>query len=367
MKLPDQEFWGKSANSSDDDSLHYAQNVFSILGEGASVQMKAQVPLSISLPENFPSLLFSTSGTSGSPKQCLHTLAGLEKAFDRLKTFLDVQRPIDTLNCLPIHHVGGWMQVMRAWFSGGSVLFAHYRDLAHPHNADLCTGRYLSLVPTQLYELLKSKHGATNLLRCEGIFIGGAHLSSELSQKARDAKLPIYICYGMTETAGMVTILAREDFTKGVKGVGQPMKDVSMRLDEDNRICLKCPGLGFSTENSSSTNQDWFVTSDIGKEDNGYWEVNHRMDRVINTGGEKVIPDLVEKKILEFPSVKSCLVSFINDNKWGQRVVAYITPESVDKKKLLEFLETSLSSYEIPKELFTVENLDITEGGGWKR
>ena len=269
MKLPDQEFWGKSANSSDLDSLHYAQNVFRILGEGASVQMKAQVPLSISLPANFPSLLFSTSGTSGSPKQCLHTLVGLEKAFDRLKTFLDVQRPIDTLNCLPIHHVGGWMQVMRAWFSGGSVLFAHYRDLAHPHNADLCTGRYLSLVPTQLYELLKSKHGATNLLRCEGIFIGGAHLSSELSQKARDAKLPIYICYGMTETAGMVTILAREDFTKGVKGVGQPMKDVSMRLDEDNRICLKCPGLGFSTENSSSTNQDWFVTSDIGKEDNG--------------------------------------------------------------------------------------------------
>jgi len=41
--------------------------------------------------------------------------------------------------------------------------------------------------------------------------------------------------------------------------------------------------------------------------------------------------------------------------------------ESVDKKKLLEFLETSLSSYEIPKELFTVENLEITEGGGWKR
>ena len=367
MKLPDQEFWGKSANSSDLDSLHYAQNVFNILEEGTSVQMKAQVPLPISFPENFPSLLFSTSGTSGSRKHCLHTLAGLEKAFVRLKTFLNLQRPIDTLNCLPIHHVGGWMQVMRAWFSGGSVLFAHYRDLAHPSNADLCTGRYLSLVPTQLYELLKSKHGITNLNRCKGIFVGGAHLSSELSQKARDAKLPIYICYGMTETAGMVTILDRKDFAKGVNGVGQPMQGVSIRLDEDNRICLKCPGLGFSAKNFSFKNQDWLVTSDIGKEDNGYWEVVHRMDRVINTGGEKVIPDLVEKKILEFPSVKSCLVSFLNDKKWGQRVVAYITPESVDKKKLLKFLESSLSSYEIPKEIFTAENLDITEEGGWKR
>ena len=80
-----------------------------------------------------------------------------------------------------------------------------------------------------------------------------------------------------------------------------------------------------------------------------------------------MIPDLVEKKILEFPTVKSCLVSSINDNKWGQRVVAYITPDTVDKKKLLEFLEHSLSSYEIPKEHFTAENLEITEGAGWKR
>ena len=367
MKLPDQEFWEKSATSSDLDSLHYAQNVFSILGEGASVKMKAQVPLRTSLPENFPSLLFSTSGTSGIPKHCLHTFVGLEKAFDRLKIFLNAQRPLDTINCLPIHHVGGWMQVMRAWFSGGSVIFADYKDLAHPDNGGLCARRYLSLVPTQLYELLKSKHGITNLRRCKGIFIGGAHLSSELSQKARDAKLPIYVCYGMTETAGMVTILGKEDFSKGVKGVGQPMQGVLMRLDKDNRICLKCPGLVVNAKNSCAADQDWFVTSDIGKEDNGYWEIIHRMDRVINTGGEKVIPDLVEKKILEFPAVKSCLVSPINDIKWGQRVVAYITPESVNKKKLLEFLKSSLSGYQIPKELITVENLETTEEGGWKR
>jgi fatty-acyl-CoA synthase len=91
------------------------------------------------------------------------------------------------------------------------------------------------------------------------------------------------------------------------------------------------------------------------------------MDRVINTGGEKVIPDLVEKKILEFPAVKSCLVSSINDIKWGQRVVAYITPKLVNKEKLLEFLKSSLSGYQIPKELITVENLETTEEGGWKR
>ena len=31
-------------------------------------------------------------------------------------------------------------------------------------------------------------------------------------------------------------------------------------------------GLGFSAKNLAWQNQDWLVTSDIGKEDNGYWK-----------------------------------------------------------------------------------------------
>jgi hypothetical protein len=39
----------------------------------------------------------------------------------------------------------------------------------------------------------------------------------------------------------------------------------------------------------------------------------------------------------------------------------------VNKEKLLEFLKSSLSGYQIPKELITVENLETIEEGGWKR
>ena len=52
-------------------------------------------------------------------------------------------------------------------------------------------------------------------------FSGGAACNDLLLKKARGAKLPIYICYGMTETAGMITILDKEDFANGVEGVGQ--------------------------------------------------------------------------------------------------------------------------------------------------
>ena len=69
------------------------------------MKMKAQVPLMTSF-ETVP-LAFFDKWNSGIPKHCLHTFAGLEKAFDRLKIFLNDQRPLNTINCLPIHHVGG--------------------------------------------------------------------------------------------------------------------------------------------------------------------------------------------------------------------------------------------------------------------
>ena len=95
-------------------------------------------------------------------------------------------------------------------------------------------------------------------------------------------------------------------------------------IQSDNRICIKCPGLVVNAKNSCAADQDWFVTSDVGKEDNGYWEIIHRVDRVINTGG--VIPDLVEKKILEFPTVKSCLVSLSMISNGGNRLLLTSLP-----------------------------------------
>ena len=112
---------------------------------------------------------------------------------------------------------------------------------------------------------------------------------------------------------------------------------------------------------ANSSDCEWFKTSDLGKEENGYWQVLHRVDRVINTGGKKVIPDFVEKNILEFPSVKSCFVSSSNDEKWGQKIVAYISPQSVDQKGLKEFLRTRLQNFEMPKEFYLSENLDAVK------
>ena len=366
MKLSDHRFWKKSINSSDLISLNYAQAVFRILNEGDSVMMDPKFPLPVSSWKDIPSLQFKTSGTSSKSKKIILSWEALNKASQRLESYFNLDEPINTISSLPIHHVGGWMQVMRAWFSSGSVLFVDYKDLAKSEKLNLCDNRFISLVPSQLYELLKSENAIAHLRRCRGIFVGGAHCSSEIAKKAREAELPIYLCYGMTETAGMVAVLDKDDFANGISGVGQPMQGVSMRLDSEGRICIKCPSIGFAEVGSVSFDQKWFVTSDLGKEKNGYWEVLHRVDRLINTGGEKVNPDLVEKNILEFPSVKSCLVSSEKDEKWVEKVVAYVTPKSICSKGLRLFLEARLKKHEVPKNFYTIDTIQDAKSKNWK-
>ena len=366
MKFPDASFWELSKGSTDLDALSYAKNVFEILNQGASVEMNPNAPASIELQGFNQSFVFKTSGTTGNPKSCIHSWTGLENAYQRFHEFLSISESYNSISCLPIHHIGGWMQLVRPWFSGGNVLFFHYRDFAKPKKRTLINRRYVSLVPTQLYELLKIETAVSNLRRCAGIFVGGAACSNHLLQKAHEENLPIYNCYGMTETAGMVATLTPEEFAQGVRGVGRAMPDVSMQLNANGQICVKCESIGAIKEVKYDFFSGWLTTTDIGEVINGYWNVLHRADRIINTGGEKVIPELVEEKILEFTEISDCKVFGMEDEKWGYKLVAQITPASIDISSLNRFLRSKLRPYEIPKEFIRVN--EIQNGSkDWKK
>ena len=365
MKFPNGCFWELSKDSTDLNALSYAKNVFEILNQGESVEMNPDSPASIELQGSKQSFAFKTSGTTGNPKTCIHTWSGLEKAYQRLYKFLSISGSYNSISCLPVHHIGGWMQLVRSWFSGGNVLFFHYREFANAKNKTLINRRYVSLVPTQLYELLKIETAISNLRTCAGIFIGGAACSNHLLHKAHEENLPIYNCYGMTETAGMVAVLSPEEFAKGISGVGRVMPDVSMQLNADDQICVKCESVGAINEGKVEFSGGWLTTTDIGEVENGYWKILHRSDSIINTGGKKVIPALVEEKILEFPEIRDCKVFGMEDEKWGHKLVAQITPASTDLSMLISFLKSKLRAYEIPKEFIGVNEIQ-TSSRDWK-
>ena len=91
------------------------------------------------------------------------------------------EEEISSWCCLPLNHVGGMMQIFRAIYSGGQVLFYDYRKLLEEIPYSLIENQWLSLVPTQLHNLLGNQHGCKNLRRFRGIFIGGAAIPENIA------------------------------------------------------------------------------------------------------------------------------------------------------------------------------------------
>lgn len=363
------EDWVDLESKPNDPQLLCSLKAFSILGKEKGVDFCSAKPVAlsdanISLSGSVRHFAFSTGGTSGKPARVIHSTDTLASAVDALEKTVG-PGPLSSICCLPVRHLGGWMQVFRAIRTGGCVFFCSYRDLAQERMGQKLMGRWLSLVPTQLFQLVKSGRALENLRKARGIFVGGGPLRPDLAKKCREEAIPVWPTYGLSETAGMVTLLKADDFLNGREGVGQAMPHADLLLSEGERkilirtesLCLAKPPKVFDSGES-------FQSEDFGEVDaEGYWKILGRADRTIITGGEKVDPALVEKAILETGLVEECVVIGKEDTKWGQVVTAYLSPYGVPLGKVQEITKNTLQGPCYPKKWVTTEKLPVSEMG----
>jgi 3-oxocholest-4-en-26-oate---CoA ligase len=75
---------------------------------------------------------------------------------------------------------------------------------------------------------------------------------------------------------------------------------------------------------------------------------------VINTGGEKVFPEEVEKVIRALPSVEDCVVIGLPDERFGQRVAAVVQPsgaglDPLDPGTIVAAVRERLAGHKVPR------------------
>ena len=120
----------------------------------------------------------------------------------------------------------------------------------------------------------------------------------------------------------------------------------------------------FELKPTSYCNQNWLQTPDYGRQDSdGYWFIDGRTDRFIKTGGEMVNPQEIEKLIIQYDGVSQCFVCGIDDEKWGQKIVAWVTPKKINLDKIEIHLKDKLKPFMIPKEWKNVEKLPLNKMG----
>lgn len=79
---------------------------------------------------------------------------------------------------------------------------------------------------------------------------------------------------------------------------------------------------------------------------------------VINTGGEKVYPEEVERALLDDENIRDAAVVGIPDGSWGEVVVgAIVLRRSVDLDGLRGKLAKTLAGYKIPRKFVAVDEI----------
>jgi O-succinylbenzoic acid--CoA ligase len=304
-------------------------------------------------------LAVATSGSTGEPAEVLLSSEALRAS--ALATAEHLGGAGHWLLALPPDRIAGAMVVARSRLADTALTgvgpgpFTAEAFAAAAERLPNDGPRFTSLVPTQLRRVLESPDGVDALASFTAVLVGGAALGF-------DPPANIVRTYGLTETAG------------GCVYNGVPIGDTSVRLHPDGRILVAGSSLAdaYRPERPDAWAEDdgtrWLVTSDLGRwSADGRLSVLGRIDDVITTGGFKVNPRTVERAVDSQSWVKESAIVGVPSPEWGEIVVAFVVPTSLDERQRLSVLrgavEPLIARHELPRELVVVESLPRLKSG----
>jgi O-succinylbenzoic acid--CoA ligase len=202
------------------------------------------------------------------------------------------------------------------------------------------------MVPLQVHE---SIFYGDDLSLIGQLIIGGGEIHPSVRDKLISMAAPaLYESFAMTETYTHFAL-------KRINGT-QPDSIFRLldkvRIRKDQRGCLVVEMEGITGGEIISND-----LVEINQERNGFKWLG-RYDNVINTGGVKIIPELLEGKIQELIG-HHCLLLPETDVKLGNRLVLmveYSGPERPEEK-WTRLLQERLPQAEVPKKIVLVNQL----------
>lgn len=291
-------------------------------------------------------LMSFTSGTTGYPKRIFLKKKCMYESAKRTVNFLNLKkRGTRGLLCLSPNSIASKMFLIRA------MIFQWDIYCIPPSSTPLENVEeyfdIVSMVPMQVFSSLN------HLDKIRIVLIGGSSISVELEERLQKISTICYVTYGMTETLGHIAF-------KKINGLDktpyfQSFDDVYLSVDKRN--CLGIYDMGTFIQ----TNDIVHLIS-IHK-----FNWIGRFDNIINSGGIKILPEVIEKEISPFiPSHKRFLISSIPDKIFGEKIVLIIEGPFFSLK-IPQSIFLGEKKFYKPKGIFFVKNFIENSFGKLKR
>ena len=177
--------------------------------------------------------------------------------------------------------------------------------------------------------------------------------------------------YGLTE-ASPVTHANPLYGTRKIGSIGIPIPSTDARIvdletgDSDQppghagELVVRGPQVmkGYwkgEDETKHALRNGWLYTGDIAvMDEDGFFRIVDRKKDLIKSGGENVYARDVEEVLFRHPAVLDAGVAGVPDEKWGEKVKAYVVLKEgriADGEELIRFCRERLAGYQTPKEV----------------
>ena len=327
-------------------------------------------------------LYFAALGGRGRPSKGVPMLTEPDQIIDRVRRGDLIMR---RLPLCPLIHGGAMWVALQTLLTGGALILDTGRHFDAEIALDLISSERVALVMVigdgtarPLADALARDRARFDMSSLQVIASAGAVLSASVKSQLQAllSGVSVVDTLGASETGGQGH-LRRSD----IDGSLQLVADVDTavfddelrpvapgqigRLARSGNIPLRYHGDAEKTASTFPTIDGvrWSVPGDLARvEGDGAITLLGRGSTSINTGGEKVFPEEVENVIKGYPAVFDALVVGIDDERFGEQVVAVISSRSQAEPPvvadLVAYCRLHLSGYKVPRKWILVDHCE---------
>ncbi|GAA4333239.1 AMP-binding protein [Pigmentiphaga soli] len=323
------------------------------------------------------SLILYTSGTTGRPKGVPRRhrherAAALAHVAQNL-----YRRGERTLGVMPLYHTMGVRSLLAMALVDGAFVCLPRFDTQRA--LDLIEAERVSclyLVPTLYHDMMNRREAlgrgtgpGPDIASVTKLGFAGAPMHDALLRRLQAAFAPqVFVNhYGSSEvyTFSIDQDAVGKPGSAGRSGVNTRLRVVALDADGvddvvgpdvEGQIIVDLRGdeafEGYwkrDDANAKSLRNGWYFTGDIGYVDrDGDLFVTGRVDDMIISGGENISPVDIESVISLCPGVGEVAVVGLPDERWGQRVVAFVTRRAGEAALDAQTLDAHCRSSDLP-------------------
>ncbi|WP_370398237.1 AMP-binding protein [Tenacibaculum dicentrarchi] len=297
-------------------------------------------------------VIVQTSGSTGKPKPIKLQKEFMKNSALATGNFFDLKENTTALLCLSIDYIAGKMMLVRALTLGWKL------DIVKPDSNPLKSEKlfkkhydFSAMVPLQL------RNSLADLCKIDKLIVGGGVVSNDLIKAIKNISTKVFVTYGMTETITHIAVKKLNNFQKNELVLSDYTVLSNVKITVDARDCLVIEAPKVSEEK--------IITNDIVKLISATkFQWLGRFDNVINSGGVKLHPEKIEEKLSEIITSRFFVIG-ISDAILGEKLILIIenkisSEEEKTLKKSVKNLKT-LSKFEIPKEIYFIDNFIETD------